>query len=306
MNKPDRIGTYRFTEGGVLESSVSLTKNNYPSFNVRLHLTEYYDEAEGEWVDWTPYEVEISSYFCLFGMGSKSQKIEPTLNHQQVMKVFNWEGKSFQILANDDYSKISGQIRLVENDPEFADRNPFQVAFLDVYDADPSSQLRKLDAGELKKLDASFAKLLQNTGQAPKAATVPAKKSTRPKPPKATKPKKETEESETKEDKQAKMKEKSERLKKAAEAKKKNEPPQRPATLPPESSPQTDTVGFTKQQAWEFCVEMKNDDCDDGQLNATWGGAINQVAGDDVPDDQITKEQWHQIANQVIDEVGKF
>jgi hypothetical protein len=188
MNKPTHAGTYRFEEGGVLESGVSLTKNEYPSFNVRLHLTSFYDEQEGEWVDYTPYEVEISSYFCLFGVDSKSKKIEPTLNHQQIIKVFNWDGKSFQILANNDYSKVNGQIRLVENDPEYADRNPFQVAFIDVYDADPASQLRKLDAKGLKDLDAKFAQVLQASGQAPKPATVPAKKSTKPVPPKAAKP----------------------------------------------------------------------------------------------------------------------
>jgi hypothetical protein len=51
---------------------------------------------------------------------------------------------------------------------------------------------------------------------------------------------------------------------------------------------------------------MKDDNCDDEQLNAAWSGTINDIAGEGTPDDDITGEQWHQIANAVIDQVGKF
>lgn len=308
-NKVDRPGTFRFNQ--VLEAGVSITKGKgYPSFNVRLSLSEYYDEVEGEWVPWSEYDMEVQSYFCLFGMGKKSQKVEPTLNHQQIMKVFNWDGKSFQILANDDYSKIKGQIRIIDNDPEYADRNPYQVAFIDVFDADPGSQLRKLNADELKKLDAEFAKLLQSSGKAPVAATVPAKKSTRPKPPTASTPVEEEPASAvSKEEKKAALKAKSERLKTAG--KKKPSPPARQAPEPEAPTSETttseipSTKEYTKQQAWEIVVEMKADECDDKQLGATWSATINDVAGEAL-DEEITGQQWGVIVDKVLDEVGKF
>jgi len=306
MAQVDRTGTFRFSQ--VLEAGVSKTKNGLPSFNVRLLLSEYYDETEGEWVDWSEYDVEVSPYFCLFGVGKKSGKKEPTLNHQQVMKVFGWDGKSFQVLANGDYSKTTGQVRIKDNDPEYADKNPFQVAFIDVFDADPGSQLRKLDAKELKKLDAEFAQLLQSSGKAPVAATVPAKKSTRPKPPKATPEEKPISE----EDKKAALKAKSDRLK--AAGKKKPAPPTRQAPEPvaPETAaPETaapkipSTKEYTKQQAWEIVVEMKDDNCDDKQLGACWSAAVNDIAGD-TPDEDVTGQQWGVIVDKVLDEVGKF
>lgn len=308
-NRVDRIGTFRFEK--VLETGVSKTKNGLPSFNVRLSLSAYYDETEGEWVDWSEYDVEVSSYFCLFGIGKKSGKKEPTLNHQQIMKVFVWDGKSFQVLASEDYSDIKGQVRIADNDPEYADRNPFVVAFIDVFDADPGSQLRKLDAKELKKLDAEFAQLLQSSGKAPTAATAPAKKSTGPKPPKTAATANETVvvnpesgEPVSEEDKKANLRAKSERLKAAGKKK-----PTPPACKAPESDAATpeipSTKEYTKQQAWEIIVEMKDDNCDDKQLNATWSAVVNDVAGE-VPYEDVTGQQWGVIVDKVLDEVGKF
>lgn len=303
MNKVDRAGTFRFSQ--VLETGVSLTKNQYPSFNVRLLISEYWDEQEGEWVDWSSAEVEISSYFSLFGVAKKSKKIEPTLNHQQVMKVFGWDGKSFQVLANDDYSKVRGQVRIVDNDPEFADRNPFQVAFIDVFDADPGSQLRKLNADELKDLDAKFAMALQTSGKAQKAATVPAKKRGRPATPKTT-PRTDDQAVEentelTAEEKKAKLKEKSDRLRN----KSKNSPAP-PNRIPPARDPNLPEGKCTKQEAWEIVVELKNDDCDDDQLNAAWNSSIDEVAGNGVSDKDIMPEQWFIIKDKTLDQVGKF
>ena len=96
------------------------------------------------------------------------------------MKVFKWDGNSFQILANDDYSKIKGQLRIADNDPEYAAKNPFTVEWIDVFDADPVRQLRMLDDKGLKDLDAQFASVLKASGKAPAPASV---RSTGPKPP---------------------------------------------------------------------------------------------------------------------------
>lgn len=309
-NQVDRSGTFRFDK--VLEAGVGAKgdgKGGYKnvSFNVRLHLSAFYDEQEGEWVDWSEYDVEIQAYLYLFGVNKKTKKFGAIFHHEAVMNVFGWDGKSFQALANDDYSKIKGQVRIADNDPEYADKNPYQVANIDVFDADPSNQLRSLDPSALKELDAKFAQVLQTSGQAPKPATLPARKNTKPTAP-IKKPVVEEVEPEplTEAKKKAALKIKSDRLRKPKTTGPK--PPTRKVE-PPVPTVSENSGGnnrMDKCQAWEFVVEMKNDDCDDEQLQASWGGAINQVAGAETPDEDITEEQWGQIAHQVIDEVGKF
>lgn len=313
----DRTGTYRFNkvlEAGVGAKADEHGKTTNVSFNVRLLLSEYWDEQEGVWVDWTAGEepVETSAYFYLFGVAKKTGKKGPTINHTQVMKVFGWDGRSFQVLANEDYSEIKGQVRIIDNDPEYAERNPFQVAFLDVFDADPSSQLRKLDPVGLKKLDAEMAMLLQSSGKAPTAATVPAKKNTRPKAPAkapVAEPEPEPVTPPTEAEKKATLKAKSERIKKAGgKTVTGPKPPVRP-TPPVAEAETTETAeggGLTKQQAYEFVIEMKADECTDEQLSASWNAAINEVAGEATPDEDVTDAQWRLVANKTLDEVGKF
>ena len=312
----DRTGTYRFNkvlEAGVGAKADDKGKTTNVSFNVRLLLSEYWDEQEGVWVDWTAGEepVELSAYFYLFGTSKKTGKKGPTINHTQVMKVFGWDGRSFQVLANDDYSETKGQVMNVENDPEYAERNPFQVAFLDVFDADPSSQLRKLDPVGLKKLDAEMAMLLQSTGAAPAVATVPAKKTSKPKPPVAAAPVvepepevadpgvKEEPEPEattppTAEEKKAALKAKSERLLKAgAKVTTGPKPPKRP-TAPVE----TPTAETEEAEGGGLTT--------DEQRNASWNVAISEIAGEATPDEEVTDAQWRMIADKTLDEVGKF
>lgn len=328
----DRIGTFRFSK--VLEAGVGAKvdeagKTTNVSFNVRLLLSEYWDEQEGVWVDWSEYAVELSAYFYLFGTSKKTGKKGPTINHTQVMKVFGWDGRSFQILANEDYSETKGQVRIIDNDPEYAERNPFQVAFLDVFDADPSSQLRKLDPAGLKKLDAEMAMLLQASGKAPAVATVPAKKVTKPVPPtKAPVVESEPEtlddtvsDSDRKEEpevvtpptpaeKKAALKAKSERLLNAgAKVTTGPKPPVRPTppVVAPVAAPEeAEGGGLTKQQAYEFVIEMKAETCTDEQLSASWNSAINDIAGEATPDEDVTDKQWRLIAGKTLDEVGKF
>lgn len=311
-NPVDRTGTFRFDR--VLESGVSKTKNGFPSFNVRLHLEAFYDEEEGQWVDWAPYETEISAYLTLFGKARKSGQVEPTLNHQQVMAVFGWDGRSFAALGVADFSGIKGQVRMEANTYEGA-KNPFQVGFMDVYDADPVRQLRKLAPEDLKSLDAEFAHLLQSSGKAPKAATVPAQKpTTKPVLPKKPvgRPKKvettvvlpddevttqaETPQ-ETEEERKAKITEKAKRLlaKPAAP-----QPPARQPTTPPVASSSPGPKVYTKQQAYEIIVEMKADDTTDEQLQDAWFGGIDAVASEK-EEKNITGKQWGEIVDYVLD-----
>jgi len=326
-SKVDRVGTYRFDK--VLEAGVSLTsKSQMPTFNVRLRLSEFFDEDEKVWVDWSGAEVEQVCYFTLFGKNGKTGVVGPIFNHEQIMKVFNWEGKSFQILSNDDYSQIKGQIRIEDNDPDYAAKNPFQVSWIDVFDADPVRTLKKLDDKALKDLDATFAMALQASGKAAAPAAAPGKKKTGPVAPpkpagitkpetKAPSPEKEPEEKElTAEEKKAAIKAKSEKNKAAAKGKR-PAPPTAPPAAPSRKTdpePEEEVCGkqYTKQEAWEIVCEMTADGVTDEQRQAAWLTAIEAIAGD-VDDDAVTKQQWGQIVDATLDTeyedgktIGKF
>ena len=317
-NTVDRIGTFRFDK--VLEIGVSLTKNKFPSFNIRVRLSEFFDEDEGKWVDWLPGDVEQTAYFTLFGKDKKTEKIGPCLNHAQVMKVFNWEGKSFQILSNDDYSKIKGQLRIGNNTYDGA-KSSFQVDWMDVFDADPVRQLRKLEADELKGLDKDFAHLLQSTGKAATVASAPTTKGKPASPPRGKKPAPpETEAPEpvlTPTEKKAAIKAKSDKNKAAAKSKKPGPPARKPRELEPQDSTDIDaeeTGGkeYTKQEAFEIIVEMQAEEVTDEIRTKAWIEAIEAIAGD-VDDGNVTKQQWGQIVDAVLDTeyedgktVGKF
>lgn len=325
MARVDRIGTFRFTR--VLETGMSTTGKAddgtlRPWFNARLALSEYYDETEGQWVPWEDYEQEITARACLFGMDKKKKQLAPTFNHQQVMDVFGWDGKSFQVLATGDYSEAKGQVEIVDNDPEYADKNPFQVNGFRKFDADPGSRLRKLEGDDLKKLDAKFASVLQASGSAPVAVSAPAKPKGAPRTPPKTPP--ETEETEpvaeTAAQKKAKINAKAKKLKadKAAAAaaaateilgdaaNKKPGPPARTPAPPAEDSTEAIIAveGISKQDAWEICVEMKAKDCSDDMLGDAWNAAIDQVTGGIPDDNDVTPVQWSQIKDATLDEVG--
>lgn len=275
MAEVDRTGTFRCCP---VDTGVGVSKNNFPQFIATVRLLEYWDEDEKAWHPWEEYEQEITLYAILFGHGKKSGKLEPTLNYTQVSKVLNWDGTDFVYLAETDFSDVKFQVRIDENTYEGAS-SPYQVGWIDEYDAEPGRKIRKLDAGEVKDLNKQFALLLKKTGKKVAPATkAPAKAVT-----KDTKKKTQTE---------------------AAKIKTPTVPP---GTAPkvPVVKPTMPTGKCTKQEAWETVVELKTDDCDDDQLKAAWLAAIVSVTPD-TEEGNITDEQWFLIRDAVLDDVGKF
>lgn len=298
----DRTGTFRCQ---ATEWSVNKSSGGYPQLVARLYMTEYYDQQEKEWADFSEFQMEITAYWILYGKVKGTDKMGPTLNCQQVMKVFGWDGKSFATLAAGDYSALGFQVRIDENTYPEA-KTPYQVGWLDVSDADPNRQLKKLNVEELKSLDAEFAGLLKPTPKAVSAVKAPPKMPSKVvTPPVAVKPaepitEKQAEEvpPETAEQRKAKMAAKSARLK--AEAKKKPVSPMHP--------PVTGQINSdcTKQLAWEAIVDLRDPEKTDEELRASWTAAINEIAGPGVSDDKITGDQWNDIKDKVLDEVGLF
>ena len=283
MSKVDRTGTFRCSP---IETGVGVSRNKFPVFTAQVKLLEIWDEDEEVWHSWAEYEQEATIFATLFGMGKKSKKMEPTLNHVQISKIFNWDGTDFGYLNDTDFSNLKFQVRIEDNDPDYADNNPYVVNWIDEYDAEPGRRIKKLDAAGVKELNQQFAMLLKQTGKKAAPAKAPAKGPEVPvttPPVKAKKGKKQTE---------------------VAKA------PKVPSTVPPKV-PNIPTIPgipegkCTKQEAWETCCELKNDDCSDDQLGAAWHAAIAEKAPD-IEEKNITPKQWFVIKDAVLDDVGKF
>jgi hypothetical protein len=308
----DRTGTFRckLLEHGIDGKKKKGTDVELPWFNVRVFLTEIYDVKEGKWFDYTEFEGEITAFLCLYGaIKKKGGEIGPTLSMDQVKKVFNWDGRSLVQLANGKYDDLEFQVRIGENTYEAA-TYPYQVNWIDVYDAEPGQQLRKLDAKELKALDKQFAAMGAKNATPKSVAT--AVKAPATAPPVDIKP--------SAEEKARKMAEKSTKNKAAAaKAKAKKDeadavaagdfttPPPKPeskdAVVPPAKPSETTC---TMQEAWEAIVELRDPTIDDKTIGKVWHDAIAEIAGPGVESENVTSEQWCQVKDKVLESVAKF
>lgn len=305
----DRIGTFRCRalEWGVDGKKKKGTDKMLPWFNVRVLLTQFYDPKEGEWFDYSDNEAEMVAFLCLYGaIKAKGGEIGPTLSMDQVKKVFNWDGRSLAKLAGGDYSELDFQVRIGENTyPEAT--YPYQVNWINDYDADPVAQLRKLDAKELKDLDKQFAALGAKNATAKPVATAakaPAKAPAHPAHP-ARVPADDGA-PDSPEVKAKKMAEKSAKNKAAAKAKVGGPPPppeSKDAVVPPAPVEKTEC---TMQEAWGKIVELRDPTIDDATIGEVWHGSIAEIAGKDAKSESVTPEQWYQIGELTLQSVAKF
>jgi hypothetical protein len=307
---PDYMGVYK---GLVVESTVGKSTKGFPQFVIRVALTDYYDPKESKWFDVGDNGWTMNAYLCLYGRKPgvdpaatiQADDIEPNLNHQQVCKVFGWDGCGFGHLVNTDFTGKIIQVRVEPNDYDGA-KAPCQICWVDVEDADPNSGLKKIDAKGLKDLETEFASLWGNQG-GKKAATAakPAAKKTA-----APAAKKTEEEPPTKEDKKKTLQERSERLRKenAKAAAIPTLPPKKAKKAPvEETSKEEDAVpeGYDKKQAWCTCLELKSPHCTDEQLQASWEAAIAEIApeGDE---DNLDAAGWWAVKERVLADIGMF
>jgi hypothetical protein len=329
----DRTGTFRAL---LLEKGISKTREKgYPQLVAKVKLIELYDENGGEdgkgcWFDISDWDMETNVYQCLYGVNKKSQQVEPTLSHEQVMKVFEWDGVSLAELDKASHEGLKFQVRVTENTYEGA-RSPFQVSWIDDYDADPVYTLRKLDAAEVKDLDKQFSNITASaktavSAKSPKAASkkphparVPADDGKKPVKPTAPKDPAKM----TPAEKKAALKAKSAKIKAAnkQEADKKKqaampEPTRAKPTAPPPPEDENGTSiappipeateSITKAEAWAKIYEMRDPTIDDETVKALWDAAIEEVAGEGAKHADLTGEQWFQVKEIVLKDCGKF
>ncbi|KKN41765.1 hypothetical protein LCGC14_0720060 [marine sediment metagenome] len=301
----DRIGTFR---AKVTETAISKTAvKGLPQFVVRALLTEVYDPKEEAWFDYTDFNAEVTAYACLYGVSKKTNELAPTLSYDQIVKAFDWDGASLAELATADFVDREIQFRIGDNTYEKA-TTPYQVDWIDTYDADPVHQLRKLDTAEVAALDAQFSALAKGGKKAVSAkagATKAPAKVTK----KATAPKTDVaaEKPLTAAEKKAASRAKSERIKAANIAEATGTPVLTPAA-PGESVPLPEAKeSLTKAEAWDAIQSIKDPDIDNGTVEELWNAAIAEVCGEGViKHKDVTGEQWYQIKEIVVADCGKF
>ena len=327
----DRTGTFRckLLEHGIDGKKKKDTDVTLPWFNVRVFLTEIYDAKEGQWFDCTEFEYEITAYQCLYGAIKKlGGEIGPTLSMNQVKKVFNWDGRSLTQLANGKYEGLEFQVRIGENTYEEA-TYPYQVDWIDVYDAEPGAQLRRLDAAELKDLDKQFAALGAKTAT-PKPVATAAKAPAHP-----ARVAADDAAPDTPAEKKAKLAAKSAKNKAAAAAAKakkakitpiaserpvptaaanlelaaalKDGPPPKPESKDAVVSPAPpDETACTSGEAWTAVKALRDPSISDKVIGEVWHSSIAEIAGPNVDNKDITGEQWLAIKNKVLESIAKF
>lgn len=314
----DRTGTFLATE---IDRALRTTAiQGLPQLVIKMQLVHWFDPSIGEngdWADFSEYEMETTGYFTLVFNGKKGP--ETSLSYDRLMKVYGWDGKDFQVLTEMSPPDMF-MIGVQDNDPEFADKNPYVVNWIDDKGADPHGGLKKLDDAGIKALQSQFGALLGKTGKtAPPASAKKTAKAPPEAPPKAPQPKKQTAA-----EKKAAKKRKSEKVaadnarleaEKGVETKAKvpaktlpKTPPVAPAVpaVPATPAEVADTVvdeTKTKQEAYEYVFEMQANGTTDDQRNNAWNAAIAQVAGD-VDQKEITDEQWYKIMHETLNDVG--
>ena len=172
MSTVDRIGDFR---GKGIEFAVAETKNaGLPQFVVKCQALEMYNEEAEIWEDWSEYGQEIMAYLLLQSGAGKNDPLDLA----QVMKVFNWDGKSYLQLDTGAHDDVKFQFRVTEN--TYEGKTSLQVSWIDEYDAEPGRKVKKMTEADLKALDKKFGKVVAATKKAKSPPKAPAKTATTP------------------------------------------------------------------------------------------------------------------------------
>jgi hypothetical protein len=269
MSLIDKVGTFL---GYAPIHGVDTTKKGYPQLVLQCEASHYYDEDVEDYVEVT--EQELRAYLVLYGKEGK-----PIRNCEQVKKVFDWDGLSFQALAEKDISEIRFLFRVEEN--TYEDNTTLQVSWIDVDTASPTRQISSLDTKDLQKLDAQFG--LAKVGK----KTDKKKPTGKPTVPGASK------KNTTKKDTKKKVEEKTE-AQTATEA---------TASGPPAPVAREERTGSTtRDDAWAYIEEQIPEaalSTDDRAI--AWTKAIEKIHnGPD--DDTLTGEEWFKVQELILSE----
>lgn len=322
-NLPEFLGTYKaMVLGTIVEPS---NKAKIPTMKIRVCLLEYYSEADDEWLSVEEEHWVMTAFLTLY-----SKEKEPSLNHQQVCKVFDWDGCGFAPLCDPALEGKTIQVRIKDSENE---KFPLEISWIDTEDADPKGGFKKLTADEIKALDSEFADFLDK--KPAKAATTKGKTATSAKSKlaaakakaAAAKAKVETPEPEdggeepeaevepepemTPEQKKKALLAKSQRLRKKQESDREAAASAGPPTKAPKKAKgrvieagEDMPEDFNKKDAWYTVTALRDDACDDDMQAAEWQAAIEDIAPDG-DEDNLDAEGWWAVKQRVLENIGK-
>lgn len=260
-------GTFR---GRVIDHAVNYSSGRYLQLELQLQATELYDgDDEHPWVDWTDVaENQLTAYLNL--VSSKDKK---SLNCKQAEIALGWSGKSFKELETMNLSEILIQFRVEMK--TYLEKTRPQVTWIDHYDATPGRTVRRLDAAELRQLDAKFKNVLG--GKATPASAPTSAPKGKPVVPKG----------------------------RVAAPKGTVKPPVVKGKVTTKAT--TEVKGkMSKQEAWDTCVDLKDDKkvTDQGLADA-WVAALREVVPNKT-DEQVTPEEWFLVYEKVAEKTAMF
>ncbi len=314
MSKITTAASYR---GIVVEHAVDASSGGLPQLVAKFRALEQFDEAEKTWIDIQEQpDVEITAYLVLFNKNG-----DPIFHVRDVMKTFEWDGKSLVTLNGLDL--VDAEVQFEVQDHEYKDAVTQQVANIRGYNEEPGNALKKLDAGELSQLNAKFTAQLSKLAGAPKVASAKApaapkkavatatkagtkkgnKRTTKaaaPKPPAA--PSAEAAEAAAAEPvAELPVAEAIEEFKTAPKASAAPKAQGKPAA--PAAAVANDTT--TYEGSWAECCSRRAKGVDDEQLAAAFQAAMYRIARN-IAEENIEPGDWTKITDTVLSECGVF
>jgi hypothetical protein len=176
----DLEGTYR---GTILESAVALTKKGFPQTVLRLRAEEKWVSSpvdmaangieEPAWLDWSKFDESIVAYLVLFNNTEEFSADTELLNYTQLKLATGIKDGDFRQIANNGLAGKKILFRVSTN--EYNGKVSLQVSWIDLFNANPTQQIRQLSDEDVAKLNAKFA------FQAPAAPVKAAKSTVKPK-----------------------------------------------------------------------------------------------------------------------------
>jgi hypothetical protein len=307
MGKIDRVGTFI---GTIEESAVSLTKkSSYPQFVGRLKATQkwvdqpdemkHFSMTEPGYADWSSFNEEITAYLVLFKSAEEFSDTTKLMNYEQLQLATEWDGTSFDSLADGSLHGKTILFRVEEN--EYEGKTSLQVSWIDSKDADAVRGLKSLDTNEVKnltaKLKAGGLGGIKKSAAAP-AKAAPAKPAPQGKATPASPPPAAPTAAITAAASEATTAKPTAPAPTAPSKKAKKTPPP-----PPPAEEKTGLPGETSQgEAWEYVCEHKGEN-EDSAIEEAWIAACGEVLGDR-DQDTATNAEWAKIRDIVIKDLA--
>lgn len=312
MGRIDSEGTFL---GTVEESGVNLTqKSSFPQWVARLKATaKWVDDPEGMkhfsltepgFVDWSTFNEDTNAYLVLFKSAEDFSDATKLLNYEQLQIALEWDGASFDALA--DGSMVGKVIMFRMQNEEYEGKTSLKVSWIDSKDASATRSLKTLDTNDVKALSSKLKMGIKKAPAAPaKPASKPAASAGKPG---ATAAPSAVAKSGATPAPVAPVVASTPSASPTSTPASAPKPPKgkkaSPAPAPaPESPADSALPGRCSQgEAWDFVCAHKGDN-EDQVVEEAWIDACAEVCGDK-DDDKFTPEEWAKIRDVTLKDLA--